>query len=57
LCAEAIKNLTEDFQKHYVDVVVGGKVLCVTSCNNNHPEPKECLNEGTCAVSKQGPSC
>jgi len=57
LCAEAIKNLTEDFQKHYVGVVVGGKVLCVTSCNNNHPEPKECLNEGTCAVSKQGPSC
>ncbi|XP_056124631.1 mucin-3A [Rhinichthys klamathensis goyatoka] len=57
LCAEATKNLTEDFQKYYVGVMSGGKVTCVTSCNNNHPQPKTCMNSGTCAVAKQGPTC
>lgn len=57
VCAEATKNLDEVFQKYYEPVLVDGKVTCVTACHGAHPQPKSCMNEGTCGVSRQGPSC
>lgn len=57
VCTEATKDLGEVFQKHYEPFVVDGKVTCLTACHSNHPKPRMCMNDGTCGVTEQGPSC
>lgn len=57
VCTEATEGLGEDFQKYYEAAEVDAKVTCVTACHRAHSIPKTCKNDGTCGVTKQGPSC
>ncbi|XP_066536587.1 mucin-12-like [Hoplias malabaricus] len=56
-CKKATALFPEEFQIYYSPANVSGKLTCVTSCHQNHPYPKICMNRGTCGVSKHGPAC
>ncbi|KAI4904953.1 hypothetical protein NFI96_001110, partial [Prochilodus magdalenae] len=56
-CDKATADFPEGYQQYYSSATVSGKLTCVTACHQSHPKPKLCENRGTCAVSKNGPTC
>ncbi|KAK2913685.1 hypothetical protein Q8A67_002084 [Cirrhinus molitorella] len=57
MCDRSLTNDLDKFQDYFEPLEVEGSWICASQCNEARDDQIICENEGTCAVSDNGPTC